>query len=124
MHDDSVDGVAGQGGQAGTADTAESMVMTGDMMMDPGGSPLAVEAADRDGLSLDVLHLGLGPALPRWSVGLQFQVTLQGDVISAAARPAEAAGGGLPRRIAYLCAVGSVAFGVLAGLVFTGPVGL
>lgn len=54
-----------------------------DMMM-PAGRPLADEAPDRDGLTLDVLHLGLGPALPWWPAGVQLVLTLQGDVVQDA----------------------------------------
>ena len=52
--------------------------------MMPAGRPLADEAPDRDGLTLDVLHLGLGPALPWWPAGVQLQLTLQGDVVQKA----------------------------------------
>jgi hypothetical protein len=36
---------------------------------------------DRDGLTLDRLHVPLGPVLPDWPAGLVLRVTLQGDVI-------------------------------------------
>ena len=39
---------------------------------------------DRDGLTLDRLHVPLGPVLPDWPAGLVVRVTLQGDVIQEA----------------------------------------
>lgn len=102
QHHDSMKAGSGHGGTAADADPVGSTEMagdtmsmdmtghtmstdmTGDMTMDPGGVPLAGEAKDRDGLSLDVLHLDLGPALPWWPAGLQVRVTIQGDVITAA----------------------------------------
>ena len=98
-----------------------SMDMTGDMMMDPGGVPLAGEAQDRDGLSLDVLHLDLGPALPWWPAGLQVKLTIAGDVITAAQVrivPADASTGrprpsGLQATVAVLQALSRLLF--LAG---------
>lgn len=61
----------------------------GDMQMDmdmslPGGLVMADRAADRDGLTLDVLHLRLGPFLPAWPAGLALDVVLQGDVVQSA----------------------------------------
>jgi hypothetical protein len=85
LNGDRMDGGADKpSGPGATHMGAESMPMSGDMMMDPGGVPLAAEAPDRDGLSLDVLHLGWGPALPWWPAGLQVQITIQGDVITKA----------------------------------------
>ena len=49
--------------------------------MRPGGLPMASRAEDRDGLSLDVLHVPLGPVLSAWPAGLTLQLTLQGDVV-------------------------------------------
>jgi hypothetical protein len=39
---------------------------------------------DRDGLTLDRLHVPLGPVLPDWPAGLVVRLTLQGDVIQEA----------------------------------------
>ncbi len=50
----------------------------------PGGLPMADLGADRDGLTLDQLHVGLGPALPDWPAGLVVHVLLQGDVVQQA----------------------------------------
>lgn len=49
------------------------------------GLPMAEGAEDRDGLTLDVLHLQLGPILSDWPAGLEVRVTLQGDVVQTAA---------------------------------------
>jgi hypothetical protein len=51
----------------------------------PGGLPMADLGEDRDGLTLDRLHVPLGPVLPDWPAGLVVRVTLQGDVIQEAA---------------------------------------
>ncbi|QKW48594.1 hypothetical protein [Streptomyces buecherae] len=50
----------------------------------PGGLGMAEVAEDRDGLTLDVLRLPLGPVLPDWPAGLVVDVVMQGDVISSA----------------------------------------
>ncbi|MFG2311499.1 hypothetical protein ACGFS9_22975 [Streptomyces sp. NPDC048566] len=50
----------------------------------PGGLPMAGQAEDRDGLTLDQLHLSLGPLLADWPAGLTVRVTLQGDVVQTA----------------------------------------
>jgi hypothetical protein len=50
----------------------------------PGGLPMADLGEDRDGLTLDRLHLPLGPVLPDWPAGLVVRVTVQGDVIQEA----------------------------------------
>ncbi|MBO8195528.1 hypothetical protein ITI46_28340 [Streptomyces oryzae] len=50
----------------------------------PGGLPMAETAPDRDGLSLDQLHLSLGPFLADWPSGVTVRLTLQGDVIQQA----------------------------------------
>lgn len=68
----------------------------GDMMM-PAGLPLADEADDRDGLRLDALHIGLGPALPWWPAGLLVRLTIHGDVITEAAAGVIRADRPLPR---------------------------
>lgn len=47
----------------------------------PGGLPMADLGEDRDGLTLDRLHVPLGPVLPDWPVGLVLRLVLQGDVI-------------------------------------------
>jgi hypothetical protein len=51
----------------------------------PGGLAMADVGEDRDGLTLDRLHVPLGPVLPDWPAGLVVHVTLQGDVIQEAA---------------------------------------
>jgi hypothetical protein len=48
------------------------------------GLPMADLGPDRDGLTLDRLHVPLGPVLPDWPAGLVVRVTLQGDVIQEA----------------------------------------
>ncbi|MBQ0986430.1 hypothetical protein KBZ10_18310 [Streptomyces sp. F63] len=53
-------------------------------MSGPGGLPMADRAQDRDGLTLDRLHLPLGPVLPDWPAGLILRVALQGDVVQRA----------------------------------------
>jgi len=50
----------------------------------PAGLPMADRGEDRDGLSLDRLHVPLGPFLPDWPAGLVVHATLQGDVVQAA----------------------------------------
>lgn len=57
----------------------------GDMGMEmPGGLPMADRGPDRDGLTLDQLHVPLGPLLPDWPAGLVVRLVLQGDVIEHA----------------------------------------
>ncbi|MGW3347904.1 hypothetical protein ACWDA3_31810 [Nonomuraea rubra] len=53
-------------------------------MGNPGGVPMAGRGPDRDGLSLDRLHVPLGPVLPDWPCGLVVETVLQGDVIQEA----------------------------------------
>jgi hypothetical protein len=55
----------------------------GDMEL-PGGLPMADLGEDRDGLTLDRLHVPLGPVLPHWPAGLVVRATLQGDVVQEA----------------------------------------
>lgn len=50
----------------------------------PGGLPMADRAPDRDGLTLDQLHVSLGPVLADWPAGLVVRLTLQGDVVQSA----------------------------------------
>jgi hypothetical protein len=50
----------------------------------PGGIPMADRSADRDGLTLDQLHVALGPALPYWPPGLIVRLVLQGDIVQTA----------------------------------------
>lgn len=45
---------------------------------------MAERAPDRDGVSLDQLHVPLGPALSDWPTGLRLHLVLQGDVVQAA----------------------------------------
>ncbi len=54
-----------------------------DMEM-PGGLPMAERGEDRDGLTLDRLHVPLGPFLLDWPAGLTIRVVLQGDVVQQA----------------------------------------
>lgn len=56
----------------------------GDMEMAPSGIPLAEGAQDRDGLEMDVLHLGLGPVLAHWPAGVRLRCVLSGDVVTEA----------------------------------------
>lgn len=50
----------------------------------PAGLAMADRAADRDGLTLDVLSIPWGPALPWWPPGLVVTTVLQGDVVQDA----------------------------------------
>jgi hypothetical protein len=45
---------------------------------------MAGQGPDRDGLTLDQLHISLGPMLADWPAGLTLRLTLQGDVIQHA----------------------------------------
>ncbi|TMR20819.1 hypothetical protein ETD86_17670 [Nonomuraea turkmeniaca] len=54
-------------------------------MGNPGGLPMAGRGPDRDGLSLDRLHVSIGPILSDWPRGLVVESVLQGDVIQDAA---------------------------------------
>ena len=67
----------GHGGHGGHDHHMSGMEM-------PGGVPMADRAEDRDGLTLDQLHVPLGPALPLWPTGLIVHTRLQGDVIQHA----------------------------------------
>ncbi|TWF79249.1 hypothetical protein FHX44_115177 [Pseudonocardia hierapolitana] len=60
------------------------------------GLPMAELGPDRDGLTLDRLHIPLGPLLPDWPAGLVVRVTLQGDVIQEAAAEVLDAGHAVP----------------------------
>lgn len=53
---------------------------------------MADRAPDRDGLTLDELHVPLGPVLAYWPAGLIVHTRLQGDVVTAAT--VEVAGAG------------------------------
>ncbi|MFE0803324.1 hypothetical protein [Streptomyces sp. NPDC058812] len=59
----------------------------------PGGLPMAEQGEDRDGLTLDRLHVPLGPFLADWPAGLTLRVVLQGDVIQRADLDEPPAGG-------------------------------
>ncbi|MFE9611200.1 hypothetical protein [Streptomyces sp. NPDC006012] len=50
----------------------------------PGGLPMAEPGEDRDGLTLDRLHVPLGPFLTDWPAGLTIRLTMQGDVVQEA----------------------------------------
>ncbi|MER6946133.1 hypothetical protein ABT294_19080 [Nonomuraea sp. NPDC000554] len=54
-------------------------------MGSPGGVAMAGRGPDRDGLTLDRLHVPLGPVLADWPSGLVVDTVLQGDVIQQAA---------------------------------------
>ncbi|WP_095756378.1 hypothetical protein [Streptomyces xinghaiensis] len=69
----------GDGGHGGGHSSHETHEMSG-----PAGLPMAERAEDRDGLTLDRLHLPLGPALPDWPAGLILRLVLQGDVVQRA----------------------------------------
>lgn len=47
----------------------------------PYGRPMAMTGEDRDGLTLDRLHLTVGPFLPGWPAGLSLGVVLQGELV-------------------------------------------
>ncbi|MFH9819304.1 hypothetical protein [Streptomyces sp. NPDC017230] len=49
-----------------------------------GGLPMAERGEDRDGLTLDRLHVPLGPFLVDWPPGLTVRLVLQGDVVQRA----------------------------------------
>jgi len=50
----------------------------------PYGRPMAEVADDRDGLRLDVLPLRIGPFFPPFPAGLSLEVSMAGDVVTAA----------------------------------------
>jgi hypothetical protein len=60
------------------------------------GLAMAELGADRDGLTLDRLHVPLGPVLPDWPAGLVVRVVLQGDVIQEASAEVLDVGQGRP----------------------------
>lgn len=63
----------------------------------PYGRPMAMTGDDRDGLTLDQLHLRLGPFLDALPAGVVLDVTLQGEVLQQAElHPPAAAPNGLP----------------------------
>lgn len=49
----------------------------------PYGRPMAGRGDDRDGLTLDVVAIGVGPFLAGFPAGLALRVTLAGDVVQA-----------------------------------------
>ncbi|WP_157246222.1 hypothetical protein [Nonomuraea typhae] len=53
-------------------------------MGSPGGLPMAGRGPDRDGLTLDRLHVPLGPVLADWPDGLVVETVMQGDVVQEA----------------------------------------
>ncbi|WP_328773596.1 hypothetical protein [Streptomyces sp. NBC_00286] len=55
----------------------------GEMEM-PAGLPMAEQGEDRDGLTLDQLHVPLGALLTDWPTGLTIRLVLQGDVVQHA----------------------------------------
>ena len=59
----------------------------------PGGLAMAEPGEDRDGLTLDRLHVPLGPFLADWPAGLTLRVVLQGDVVQRADLDDPPAGG-------------------------------
>jgi hypothetical protein len=66
------------------AEAAGSTAGHGGGMDPPGGLVMADVGEDRDGLTLDRLHIPLGPVLPDWPTGLVLRTTVQGDVIQEA----------------------------------------
>lgn len=68
--------------------------------------PMADRAPDRDGLTLDELHVPLGPVLPYWPAGLIVHTRLQGDVVLSAT--VEIAGTGADRPEAEVDAGGAL----------------
>jgi hypothetical protein len=80
-HDEGHGGAPGHSGHHGQ--DAHGGGGMGAMEM-PGGLPMADLGEDRDGLTLDRLHVPLGPVLPDWPVGLVLRAVLQGDVIQEA----------------------------------------
>ncbi|MHA6781857.1 hypothetical protein ACVGOW_12815 [Pseudonocardia saturnea] len=76
------------GGADESQDGGHEMHGGHDMHMMHGGEvaglPMADRAPDRDGLTLDVLHVRLGPILADWPAGLVVRVTLQGDAVQSA----------------------------------------
>ncbi|MFE9503374.1 hypothetical protein ACFYO6_12750 [Streptomyces anthocyanicus] len=82
-HDDGPE-AGGHGGEhAGDSDSDSHSHGQGDMEM-PGGLPMAEPGEDRDGLTLDRLHVPLGPFLADWPAALTLRVVLQGDVVQRA----------------------------------------
>lgn len=68
------------GGQDTAGDHDMHMMHGGEVA----GLPMADRAPDRDGLTLDQLHVTLGPVLSDWPAGLAVRLTLQGDVVQSA----------------------------------------
>ncbi len=79
-HDGAHVGATADARGRGGPHTGHDSGMGGGMEM-PGGLPMADLGPDRDGLTLDRLHVPLGPVLPDWPPGLVLHVVLQGDVI-------------------------------------------
>lgn len=71
--------MGGMAGMAGMDGMGDMMDMSG-----PGGVDLASGELDRDGLTMDVLHVPLGPVLAGWPAGVTVLASLQGDVVTAA----------------------------------------
>lgn len=82
MHDDHASEVSCGGAMADEHGAHHGHDM-GSMEL-PGGLPMADRGADRDGLTLDQLHVPLGPVLSDWPEGLVVLTVLQGDVIQQA----------------------------------------
>ncbi|MCX2928015.1 hypothetical protein [Streptomyces sp. NEAU-W12] len=79
------DGGAEHGGHNGHAGHGGGHGGRGNGGMEmPGGLPMAERGEDRDGLTLDRLHVPLGPFLADWPAGLTLRVVLQGDVVQQA----------------------------------------
>ncbi|GII64731.1 hypothetical protein Skr01_48160 [Sphaerisporangium krabiense] len=78
------------GGDLGQADDAGGHG-DGETEM-PAGLPMAEQGPDRDGLTLDRLHVALGPFLADWPGGLILRLTVQGDVVQRAVLVAPAPG--------------------------------
>ncbi len=84
-HDLSDEHRSGEGGQVHDMSGQEGSGHDMSDMELPGGLAMAERGPDRDGLTLDQLHLPLGPALPDWPSGLCLRLVIQGDVVQEAA---------------------------------------
>ncbi|UNT00449.1 hypothetical protein MMF93_31250 [Streptomyces tubbatahanensis] len=69
--------LASAAGQRGTAGPVQAGRPSAEL-------PMAQVGSDRDGLTLDRLHVPLGPLLSDWPTGLTLRLTLQGDVVEQA----------------------------------------
>lgn len=82
-HDESLNDQEEQDGEDDGEKDRQHGEQDGGMDM-PGGLMMADRGPDRDGLTLDVLHVPWGPLLPFWPGGLVVDVEMQGDVVQSA----------------------------------------